>query len=976
MLRPLLVALVASSVVLAASPTHAQTGDGGLRGYVKDEQGGILPGVTVTATGPELLAPVVVVSATDGSYRLINLPPGTYTITAELAGFAIYQRQGILVRAGSTFGVDIDMRLGSLAETITVSGDSPMIEVHNPATTLNVDGELVRAAPVTSRRLFSDVVEMAPGVRSRNVTGGTPGRVLYYHGAEIWGNVFQIEGAPAGSYYDGSSHVINMGGDMIQDAEIKLGGADASSPLSTGVIMNVITPRGGNKLTGSAAWSYQPLSWNGDNTQNGRIKGGVPTTQETKQWDASLGGPIVKDKVWFFGAYRYADLVNGISRSSTDLALLRAFRPNFELFDNTYNSHQPFFKVTSQISAMHELSAFYQYDLNDTILGTERDEDQLNRSALGGGMMQFKLNSVWTNRLASMFSVAYNTKGGNNKKTYNLPYGVGPQVIVHQDAFLSSGVPTGTGRLVQMNNLQSVSYLPASMLVLRGDLTYFKDGWGGSHEFKTGIWAAPQLNRDILTRYLNDGFVLEEVRQIDPNNASAGTVPFHRQYRTPTEVTTTVARDEDFAVYVQDSWKPHPRITMNVGVRVDFIRRHDEIFDIDRMKSVEVGPRLGVAYLLTSDARTVLRASYGRIAEQVNGRDVITPFASGLPRGALIRNLYDANGDGIWESEVLTPAATATLSGVEFDPGLHQPFVDDFIVGLRRQLPGQLSIDVSVTRRYYRGFYALVDVNGFYPDGPYQPFGGFGKVDPNRGIIYQMRNNTWSSSVITALEGVVAKNLSNNVQFLLSLNRQWAHESGTWNPTDPARFIQPDAFPNNRMILLGHGVSNDENNLSLRAGLTNFSAYRPYTVAFTGQYFAPWGIILAGSYMIQAGDYPGAIVDRLAAPDPRFGPPTVRLANGTTQPNPLATVIRFAYPTRGEGQVQNEDARYLQLSVGRAFKAGEREFDARLTVFNVFNAGPNTQYASGAFQLFSVNYLQSFIRHPPRAVAVSLRFRF
>jgi len=983
-MRPLFVSVVALYVLLTAIPTHAQTGDGSLRGYLKDEQGGALPGATVTATSPALLAPVVAVSTSEGFYRLINLPPGTYTITAQLDGFAIYRREGILMRAGSTFTVDIDMRLGSLEESVTVSGASPMVETSSPSSTLNITGDLVRAAPVTAMRLFTDVVEMAPGVNSRNVTSN-PGRAMYFHGAHLYSHAFQLDGAPAASYYDGSPYTMNIGGDGLQDVELKLGGVDAASPLSTGVVMNIVTPRGGNTFKGSAAYTYQPLAWNGDNSQSGRVPGGVPRKQEAKQWDLSLGGPLLKDKVWFFTAYRYSDLIDGISRTESDLGFIKAFRPDFQPFDNTYRSHQPFVKVTAQLSQKHELSAFYEYDRNYITRNTERQTDLVEFSTLGGGLTQAKLSSVWTNRLASQFSVAYNTKSGNNEEIYNKLRPAVPQVLVHQNAFLSAGIPVGNGRLVEMNNVLSVAYLPASMLILRGDLTYFREGWGGSHEFKTGIWAAPKLNRDIIRRYVNDGFVLEEVRQINPANASAGTVPFHRQYQTPTEVTVTQARDRDVAVYVQDAWKPHPRVTANVGVRVDFVRRHDAIFDVDRMKSVEIGPRLGVAYLVTSDARTVLRASYGRIAEQVNGRDSITEFgggsyasvgslAAGLPRGALIRDLYDANGDGVFETEILTPAATPLLSTLEFPSSLHQPFVDEFVVGFRRQFPGQISVDVSATRRYYRDVYAIVDINGIYPDGPNQPFGGFGKVDPNRGLVYQQRNNTWNTAVLTDLEAVVAKNLSHNVQLLVSLNRQWAHESGSFNPTDPARFIQPDAFPNNRMLYVTSG-NTDQNNLDGR-GASATASWRPYSARVATQYFAPWGIKLAGSYVIQAGDYSGQTVTRIAAPDPQFGPATVRLANGLTVPNPLATTIRFAFPTRGDGQVELETARYLQLTVGRVFKAGRLEFEPTFNAFNILNAGAHTVWNTGANQLYSANRLTVFSRQTPRAIAVTVKTRF
>src|SRR5918994_2118728 len=262
-------ALLALAFLASPLPSSAQTGDGSIRGFVKDEQGAVLPGVTVTANSPALLSPVVGVSDTGGYYRLLNLPPGTYAVTAELAGFSLWRREGIIMRAGITFSVDVDLKVGALAETITVSGDSPMIETGRPTSVLNIDGDLVRSAPITSRRLFSDALDLAPGVGSRNVDDGVGRRAYYFRGSHIYAHAFQLEGAPASAYIDSAAHSMGMGGDTVQDVEIKLGGADASTPLSTGVVMNVVTPRGQNQLKGSVSYSFQPLGWNGDNTPRG-----------------------------------------------------------------------------------------------------------------------------------------------------------------------------------------------------------------------------------------------------------------------------------------------------------------------------------------------------------------------------------------------------------------------------------------------------------------------------------------------------------------------------------------------------------------------------------------------------------------------------------------------------------------------------------------------------------------------------------
>ena len=165
-------AAVVTLCLLASTLAGAQTGDGNIRGRVTHEQGAVLPGVTVTATGPGLLAPIVSVTDATGSCRLDGLPPGTFLVSAELAGFAVTAHEGIVMRAGLTFTIDITLKLSTLAETVTVVGSTPMIETSKATRALNVDGELLRAAPITARRLFSDALEMAPGVASRNVSDG------------------------------------------------------------------------------------------------------------------------------------------------------------------------------------------------------------------------------------------------------------------------------------------------------------------------------------------------------------------------------------------------------------------------------------------------------------------------------------------------------------------------------------------------------------------------------------------------------------------------------------------------------------------------------------------------------------------------------------------------------------------------------------------------------------------------------------
>ena len=153
--------------------------------------------------------------------------------------------------------------------------------------------------------------------------------------------------------------------------------------------------------------------------------------------------------------------------------------------------------------------------------------------------------------------------------------------------------------------------------------------------------------------------------------------------------------------------------------------------------------------------------------------------------------------------------------------------------------------------------------------------------------------------------------------------------------------------------------------------------WRPYNLRMVGQYFAPHGITLSANYQYEGSDYSGPIVTRLSAPDPRFGPSTITLANGTTQPNPLATTIRFAYENRGEGQVLNEPIRTLQIRVGKIFKFDRNQPRGRVSVYNVLNSGANIQYRSpGGNQMYSPNFLQAFNKLPARGFQLQFVYRF
>src|SRR5262245_22167038 len=679
------VAVSLAAVFGISAVAAAQIGAGSLRGYVKDEQGGALPGVTVSARSESLIQPVSSVSDAEGYFRLINLPPGTYEVSAQLAGFASFKRQDIIVRAGANFQVDIAMRLASISESVTVSGASPMLEVSNPSNVLNISGEFQREMPIQARRNWSDFLEITPGVHSRPFDDGS-GRMVYFgHSTEHFAHVVQLEGAIASNYQDAQITYVAMGADMVSDTQVKTGGVDASAPMGVGLNINVITKSGGNTFKGSGAVAYQPAGWNGDNVANCSPSAsckpsvsttvGTPTTAIIRQFDGGIGGPIRRDKVWFFGSLRRADLEAGISRTAVEVQRLKSFFPDVELFNNTTKSTQPYGKVTMQ-AGRHQIAAFVQQDRLKATGDREYNFSRTNVYSTGGGLYGGKVTSVWGQRMTTTFLASYNNKGGSDASTFEGFEGSGPTITIHQLASLTGGRLIGNGRLVSGGNFDDGNgqglyfYSPSTQLTLRADLTYFKDGLAGSHEFQTGIFGAPRSTYDTTSKYLNDGFIMEERRQVDPADPSKGTIPFHRRYASPLELTTRLARDRNFAVYFQDNWRPTPRLTTNLGVRFDWVRRYDQIFDVVREAAQIVQPRVGFSYLVTKDAKNVLRGSYVRLGEQMMGRDAVTTFGA---TGAVgIIDSYDLDSNGTFETSIPTLARTGSLAASEFDPNLHQ----------------------------------------------------------------------------------------------------------------------------------------------------------------------------------------------------------------------------------------------------------------------------------------------------------------
>jgi hypothetical protein len=319
----------------------------------------------------------------------------------------------------------------------------------------------------------------------------------------------------------------------------------------------------------------------------------------------------------------------------------------------------------------------------------------------------------------------------------------------------------------------------------------------------------------------------------------------------------------------------------------------------------------------------------------------------------------------------MTPGVSARSTDRVLDDARHQPHVDEWIVGYRQQLRGQVSVDVSVIRREFRDRTALVEINGIYEGSVFK-----GYRNESFNDILKITNNVWNRPVYTFFELQTTKQ-TDRIQVLASYTHQWRHLAGTWQPNDPASFIQPDAFANSKGIGSVTSTFESQNSLSASPVVSGQQAQAiDDTIRLGAIYQARWNIVIAANYTFQSGLWSGPIVTRLAAADPQFGPATVTLSNGRVVSNPLATTIRFAHPTRNEGQFRLSPIQILNLRIGRNIRIGEHRLETALEIFNVTNHDAFHLIEQGGGQTFSPLYGQGRQRQVPRAAQLSVRFVF
>ena len=878
-----------------------------LAGTVRDAQGGVLPGVTVTVSGGTV-APRVVVTTEQGAYSVTGLPPGSYNVEFELAGFNNQRREDVAVQVNRTTRVDVELGVGTLQETVTVSGAAPVVDVSSTTTQTNISKDLYEAIP-TGRNPWV-MAGLVPGVvTGRLDVGGTEGMQQY--NLEAFGSAdsqksFSIDGLKTN--WGGGSGGATMqyyGFEMYDEYNMQTASGNAESDVS-GVYMNMVTKSGGNRVNSDHNFYFMNDTLQGDNVDDAlRSRLGIAPGSQTGaagnpvdisyDWSSTLGGPIKRDKAWFFGAvrrWRLDQLQIGARNADGSQAI----------DDNLINNYMG--KVTVQATPSTRTS--FMFNRNDKYRYHRRDSPYL--------FVEDKA-TVLQDQPAQNFVAQVNQIIGQSAV---FDARVGRMWGVFPSRYQSEVQPTDiairdTVRFTRINAAETQSLNPNFRTQANATLSYFVPSLAGSHDFKVGVqlsWEGMEYER------IRNGDILLELRDGVPFQAQIANTPINSDHRLQT-----------WGAFLQDRWVAG-RATFNLGVRMDGVSASlpaqsspagnyvdarsfgaSDVFDF----GFNIMPRIGVSYDIFGNGRTAFKAYYGRfynqfgseIAENVN------------PNALATQNVpwNDLNGNGTLDAGELGAIPTFGRGLFPtFDANARRPYNDEFNVGIEHQLANNLAVGVAFHRRHHRDGLGVVDLAR--PAEAYTPEDRtFTDVDGQvRAItLYRLQPQfgTLQNRQITNVD--VLKSTYNGVQFDFQkkMSNRWQMLAGL-SIQKHRGFDHSGTFTN--------AVLNNPNVLINRDGGSVFTDI-PWTFNASGSYIMPfYDIVVAAKYTARDGD---PLNRNFVFP----------FANATlTQPSETVRVV-----TRGTDRTE-QVTQFLDLRFSKRMRIGMMNLEPTLDLFNLLNA--------------------------------------
>jgi hypothetical protein len=675
--RTSVVVVLTLALAAAASLAHAQRTTGEIIGKVTDTSGSVLPGVTVTLRGAGVPGQPTVVTGDSGNYRFPVLPPGSYEIEYTLAGFATLKHEGVVVAVGATVELVSAMKIGGLAETITVSGETPVVTASNSQVSTSYNRDWVQNAP-TKRFSYFDLVNSAPGVSATsNVGQSTSAQSL---GSSTNENSYQIDGTDISS-----TPWLNT--DAVDEVEILQLGASAEYGNVQGAVFNIVTRQGSNLFHGDANVYFQSQGLTGRNTDTAADRGFPYHRDKWQDTTVQVSGPFLLDRFWFFGAFQY----------QRDWDSQPGVNPDFPARNDT---RRVFWKFNYNITPNHRVMHGYHddYYFIPGIASTFTAPSTIDLSHGDNPTPNVVYTGVLTDKtlLETRFS-------GFWLHSSNDPNEAGQERV--QPRFEDQDTGLITGGISSWGENRSWRY------GVQAKLSHTTERFlGGSHDTKVGVQYTTHGSDNLSGP--NDTYLTYSVTG-RPTTGTAQ-LPFHQGAKALTVGT-----------YIDDTYRL-ARATINLGVRYDFSKGMFPSFPLLDAEGQPTGqmsapdndvyhwntfsPRVGVNYRLTASGRTLLKAHYGRYYKALEA----TEFRPAVPSITPAFNF------------TLDPAGTRTNivqissnANLRIDPNFKSAYSDQYILQAEHELVKNLGLQVNYVHKQGENYGAWEDITGEYAAVPY-----------------------------------------------------------------------------------------------------------------------------------------------------------------------------------------------------------------------------------------------------------------
>jgi hypothetical protein len=690
----------------AALPLHAQENVNlaSISGRVTDPQGRVVPGARVTARQTETNLTGEAVTDSEGRFRFPYLRVGRYEVTVRMAGFADATR-ALTLTIGAAFELPVALSIGEVATGVTVTGDATVLEAARSQIAGTVSQIEVRDVPLNGRN-FLDLALLIPGVSPTNIgstqlfaeTSAVPGQGISIGSQRNFSNSFIVDGLSANDDAAGLSG-IPYGVDAVDQFQVVTSGGQAELGRALGGYVNVLTKSGTNAMHGDVYGYFRDRRFNARNALSGTK---LPMNQ--KQYGGSAGGPIIRDRTFFFANFEQRRLdqtgfatITSDSVSAVNARLTAAGYPgsliSTGIYPNPVDSTNVLGKVDHQFNGKDQFSV--RYSLYDVTSSNSRGAGGLNAPSASAGLDNLDQSVAFSNT----FTISPRTV---NETRAQFAYGdlsalpsdlVGPSVSIAGVA--SFGTLSGSPRGRQNKMFQVVDNLSRQT---------------GAHALRAGVDVVYNADTITFPRAIRGTYAFSSLA-----NYLAGT--YNNAGFTQTFGETVVSqKNPNVGLYAQDEWKATPGLTLNAGLRYDL--QFLETIDTDRDN---ISPRLGFAWSPLDNRSTVIRGSAGLFFDRVPLRAVANALLS-AGNTTDLQNLRQISislspgqaGAPVFPNILSAVAPSVTLTGLTtMDRRIQNAYSRQASIEMERQL-GQHAT-YSVGYQYVRGLNLIISVNQNVP---------------------------------------------------------------------------------------------------------------------------------------------------------------------------------------------------------------------------------------------------------------------